>query len=55
MHVSSLFSLSFEIIILNHSFDVRFQVVRAASLKMTAFWDMEPCSNVEVDQRFRGT
>jgi hypothetical protein len=24
------------------------------SLKMTAFWDIAPCSLVEVDRRFRG-
>jgi hypothetical protein len=24
----------------------------AASMKMTAFWDIEPCSLVEVDRRF---
>jgi hypothetical protein len=33
---------------------VRFQVITTASTKMTAFWDIEPCSLVEVDRRFRG-
>jgi hypothetical protein len=32
---------------------VRFQVLTAASLKMTAFWDVAPCSVVEVGRRFR--
>jgi hypothetical protein len=35
-------------------FVVRFQVLTAASLKITAFCDIEPCSVVEVDRRFRG-
>jgi hypothetical protein len=34
--------------------DVRFQVLTAASVKMTADWDIVPCSPVEVDRRFRG-
>jgi hypothetical protein len=33
---------------------VRFQVLAAASMKMIAFWDIAPCSFVEVDRRFRG-
>jgi hypothetical protein len=33
--------------------NVRFQVLTAASTKMTAFWDIAPCSLVEVDRRFR--
>jgi hypothetical protein len=32
---------------------VRFQVLTAASLKMTAFWDVAPCSVVEIGRRFR--
>jgi len=28
---------------------VRFRVLTAASMKMAAFWDMAPCSLVEVD------
>jgi hypothetical protein len=35
-------------------FFVKFQVVMAASMKMTAIWDMALCSLVEVDQCFRG-
>jgi hypothetical protein len=31
---------------------VRFQVLTAASMKITVFWDVAPCSLVEV--RFRG-
>jgi hypothetical protein len=31
-----------------------FQVLMVASMKMTAFWDVAPCSLVEVDRRFRG-
>jgi hypothetical protein len=33
---------------------VRFQVLTAASTKMRAFWNIAPCSLVEVDRRFRG-
>jgi hypothetical protein len=33
---------------------MRFQVLMAASLYITAFWDIEPCSLVEVDVRFPG-
>jgi hypothetical protein len=33
---------------------VIFQILMAASLKMTAFWDIAPCSLAEVDRRFRG-
>jgi hypothetical protein len=32
----------------------RFQVFTAASMKMTAFGDIAPCSLVEADRRFRG-
>jgi hypothetical protein len=33
---------------------VRFQVLAATVMKMTAFWDTAPCSLVEVHRRFRG-
>jgi hypothetical protein len=33
---------------------VRFQVLTAASMKKTVFWDVAPCSLVEVFWRFRG-
>jgi hypothetical protein len=33
---------------------VGFQVLTAASMKMTAFLDIAPCSLVEVDRCFRG-
>jgi hypothetical protein len=32
---------------------VRFQVLTEVSMKTTAFWDIAPCSLVEVDQNFR--
>jgi hypothetical protein len=32
---------------------VRFQLLTAASMKMTVFWDISPYSLVEVDRRFR--
>jgi hypothetical protein len=32
----------------------RFQVLTAASINITAFWDIAPCSFVNVDRRFRG-
>jgi hypothetical protein len=28
---------------------VRFQVLTAASMKMTVFWDVAPCSLLEID------
>jgi hypothetical protein len=31
-----------------------FQVLTAASMKLTAFWDVASCSLVEVNRRFRG-
>jgi hypothetical protein len=33
---------------------VRFQVLTAASVKITVIWDFVSCSLVEVDRRFRG-
>jgi hypothetical protein len=33
--------------------EVRLQVLTAASMKMTAFWDIARCSLVKVDRRFR--
>jgi hypothetical protein len=33
---------------------VRFQVLKASSINMIAFWNIAPCSPVEVDRRFRG-
>jgi hypothetical protein len=33
---------------------VRFQVITAASMKMTVFWDIAPFSPVETDRHFRG-
>jgi hypothetical protein len=33
---------------------VRFQVFMAVSMKMTVFWNVAPCSLVEIDRRFRG-
>jgi hypothetical protein len=35
-------------------FFMRFQVLTVASMKMTVFWDVAPCSLVEVYQCFRG-
>jgi hypothetical protein len=32
---------------------MRFQILTATSKKMTAFWDIAPCSLVDVDRRFR--
>jgi cAMP phosphodiesterase len=34
--------------------DVRFQVLVAESMKMTVFWDVEPCSLTETGRHFRG-
>jgi hypothetical protein len=33
---------------------VRLQVLTAASMKLRVFWDVAPCSLIEVDWRFRG-
>jgi hypothetical protein len=33
---------------------VRFQVLTAASTKMAVFWDVAPCSLVDVDRCLRG-
>jgi hypothetical protein len=33
---------------------VRFQVITTASMKFRVFWDVAPCSHVEVDSHFRG-
>jgi hypothetical protein len=33
---------------------VRFQFLTAASMKLRVFWDVTPCSQVEVEGRFRG-
>jgi hypothetical protein len=33
---------------------MRFQVLTAMSMKVTVFWDVAPCSLVEVYQHFRG-
>jgi hypothetical protein len=33
---------------------VRFQILTAASIRMTAFWETAPYNLVEVDRRFRG-
>jgi hypothetical protein len=32
---------------------MRFQVLMAASMKFRVFWDVLPCSKVEVDRRLR--
>jgi hypothetical protein len=33
---------------------MRFQVLTAASMKFRVFWDVAPCSHIELDRRFRG-
>jgi hypothetical protein len=33
---------------------MRFQVLTAASMKMTAVWNVAPCSLIEADRRIRG-
>jgi hypothetical protein len=33
---------------------LRFLVLMLASMKCVVFWDVAPCSHVEVDRRFRG-
>jgi hypothetical protein len=43
------------IIVTTHNYKmVRFQVLTAASMKMAIFWDVAPCSLVEVYRRFSG-
>jgi hypothetical protein len=34
---------------------VRFQVFAATNMKVTVFWDVAPCSLIEVHRGFRGT
>jgi hypothetical protein len=34
---------------------LRFQVLTAAGTKMTVFWDVTPCSLIEIFRRFRGS
>jgi hypothetical protein len=34
---------------------VRFQVLKATSIKMAVFWDVAPCSLIDNGRRFRGT
>jgi hypothetical protein len=36
------------------SFQLRFQVLTAASMKMAVFWVVAPCSLIEVYRRFGG-
>jgi hypothetical protein len=36
----------------NHQ--VKFKDLTAASMNITIFWDVAPCSLVEIDRRFRG-
>jgi hypothetical protein len=33
---------------------VKFQVITAASMKMTGFWDVVPCSLINTNRHFRG-
>jgi hypothetical protein len=33
---------------------MRFQVLTVASIKFRVFWNVAPCSQVDVDRRFRG-
>jgi hypothetical protein len=40
---------------LRHEKDVVFQVLTATSMKMAVFWDVVPCSLVDVYRCFRGT
>jgi hypothetical protein len=42
-------------IVPNFSYYVRLKVLTVACTKMTVFWDMAPCSLIEVDRRFRLT
>jgi hypothetical protein len=39
---------------MNESSPVRFEVLTAASMKMTVFWVVAQCSLVDVYRRFRG-
>jgi len=37
-----------------NEYNVGFQVITAASMKMTTFWDIAPYSLTEIGRRFRG-
>jgi hypothetical protein len=39
---------------LNNFVTVRFQVLTVANIKMTVFWEVAPCSLIEIERRFRG-
>jgi hypothetical protein len=41
-------------IFLNKNIYMRFQVPTVASMKFRVFWDVLPCSQIDVDQCFRG-
>jgi hypothetical protein len=36
-------------------FWMRIQVLTAARMKMSVFWDVAPCNLIDIDRRFRGT
>jgi hypothetical protein len=40
--------------VVNTKRTVRFQILTAASMKFRVFWDILPCSQVDVDRCFRG-
>jgi hypothetical protein len=42
----------FSLLHANNCFQVR--VLMVASMRMTDFWDVAPCSLVEIDRRLRG-
>jgi hypothetical protein len=53
-HHCALRELQIVISKLNTLNTMRFQVLVAVSMKFRVFWDILPCSQIDVDQRFRG-
>jgi hypothetical protein len=33
---------------------MRFEILTVTSMKMAVFWDVAPCSLIDIDRRFRG-
>jgi hypothetical protein len=53
-HLHALYTETRSACVLNRLYVVRFQVLTAASMKFRVFWDILPCSQIDVDRSFRG-
>jgi hypothetical protein len=52
IHIKNVFISSYFVFV-HFPSNVRFQILMAASMKFGVFWDVPPCSHVEVGSRFR--